>query len=84
MMDASSDGGTHEELDARTVFGWAEFCCWVALGSMPILRLIDGRSVSRDQSIVRTVLALVTAAVAALLISLRLLVGRRSKVRNGQ
>lgn len=44
---------SEDELDLEAFLGWFEFGCWTALVIAPILRLINGPAVSRNQFVVQ-------------------------------
>ncbi len=56
-----------EELTTAEILGWLEFACWTMLVLAPILYYVNGPSVSTDQAVVRTALAVLSAIGAVVL-----------------
>ena len=60
----------HELISVAEILNCVEYICWTCLALWPILRLLNGRSVSSDQRIMRAVL-LVLPAIGAITLRAR-------------
>ena len=64
QLDAVNDSQSPDEpqMSASELLGWIEFGCWAALAMTPILYLINGPSVSFDQTVMRCLVVLAALA----------------------